>query len=141
MEDLATLIGNLESDTHREYVLARSEVTTDKEGYIRSGITKTSFYAWPRETRDYLNELARKLRVSIALKAKMILGNNLEKAALVKVEGLDNRDARIKQSASTEILDRMLGKPKQAIEHTGEGGRPIQIVEIIKAGDGTLQDN
>jgi hypothetical protein len=63
----------------------------------------------------------------------MILEDSVEEAAQIKIAGLKARDERIKQSASTEILDRMLGKPKQSIEHTGEGGKPIEIVEVIKA--------
>ena len=132
MSDLLTKLEELE-EAELDYVFARSEVRKDAHAYKSANINKATFYGWPRERREYLNELALELKRTAALKAKLILSEATQKAAEIKVSGLDHRDERIKQSASTEILDRMLGKPKQGIEHTGEGGRPIEIVEVIKA--------
>jgi hypothetical protein len=39
-------------------------------------------------------------------------------------------------AAATAILDRAFGKPKQAVEHTGEDGGPVEVFvthEIIDA--------
>ena len=48
----------------------------------------------------------------------------------MKVSGLKDPNKRIKQSAATEILDRMLGKPMQRQEISGPKGEPIEIIEI-----------
>ena len=128
MDELTTRLDQIENDRQLDYVLARAEVSTDKAGYLDAGIHKTTFYDWSKETREYLNGLARELKLEVALKAKLVLRAATKEAAEVKVKGLTNRDERIKQGAATEILDRMLGKPvqKQAIEH--EVVKPV-IVE------------
>jgi len=131
MTDLMTKLEELE-ESELDYVFARSEVSTDAAGYKKASIGKAKFYGWAADRRKYLYELALELKRASGLKAKLILSEATEEAAKVKVGGLEDRDARIKQSAASEILDRMLGKPKQAVEHTGEDGQPIKFVEIIK---------
>ena len=116
MDELTTRLDQIENDRQLDYVLARAEVSTDKDGYTDAGIHKTTFYEWSKETREYLNGLARELKLEVALKAKLVLRAATKEAAEVKVKGLTNRDERIKQGAATEILDRMLGKPVQKQE-------------------------
>jgi hypothetical protein len=41
------------------------------------------------------------------------------------VESVPDHDARIK--AARELLDRAYGRARQALEHTGEAGRPIEV--------------
>lgn len=133
MEDLSTLLEKLENDKMRDYVFARSETTSDSDAYKRAHINKAIFYTWPKETRELMNKLAVKIRIDHSFRARSILSEHVAEAAEVKISGLKHRDERIKQSASTEILDRMLGKPKQAVEHSGEVTETISIVEVIKA--------
>lgn len=137
MDDLSTKLAQLENDGYIAYVLARSEVLSDKSGYEGAGISRSGFYKWPKKDRDYLNKLARELKTETALKAKLILSDNTQKAAEVKVEGLNAKNEHVKQSAATEILDRMLGKPTQRREISGPKGKPVEIVEIVK-NNGTL---
>ena len=139
LTDLSTKIDKLEDESYISYVFARSEVDTNEEACKKSGVSHAKFYGWDVETRERLNSLALELKKATAFKAKLILSEATESAATVKVGGLTHRDERIKQSAATEILDRMLGKPTQKTELTGAKGQPISIIEIVKNEDeGTL---
>lgn len=113
MTDLSTKLDQIEDDEKLNYVLERADVTTDKDGYTNAGISKPTFYRWSRETRKHLNKLALQLKLETALKAKLVLKAATKEAAEIKVEGMKSRNERIRQGASTEILDRMLGKPTQ----------------------------
>ncbi len=116
-------------DLRLDYVMARSRVSTDAEGYREAGISKASFYSWPTDERDRLNQLAQQLKRETATRAMMVLQNAAEDAAKVKVSGLKSRDERIKQSAATEIIDRTIGKTEQPV--SGE----VNIVVTIKEND------
>lgn len=135
MEEISTLLEQLEEDKMRDYVFARSETVNDSDAYKKSGVGKQNFYRWPAETRKHLNALAVKIRIDHSFRARAILSEHLAEAAEVKISGLKHRDDRIKQSVATEILDRQLGKPKQAVEHSGEVGSTITVVEVIKANE------
>ena len=137
LTDLSTKIDKLEDESYISYVFARSEVDTNEEACKRSGVSHAKFYGWPIETRNYLNSLAIELKKATAFKAKMILSEATEKAANIKVSGMNSSNEHIQQSASTEILDRMLGKPTQKTELSGPKGQPVTIIEIIKS-NGTL---
>ena len=131
MDELTTRLDQIENDRQLDYVLARAEVSTDKDGYTDAGIHKTTFYEWSKETREYLNGLARELKLEVALKAKLVLRAATKEAAEVKVKGLTNRDERIKQSSATEILDRMLGKPIQKTETKHEVIKPVVVEHVL----------
>jgi hypothetical protein len=125
MNDLISKIEQL-GEAERDYVFARSEVSTDTAGYRNAGIGKTRFYSWPADVRENLNILALELKTQTALKARLLLADATERAAEVKISGLDSRKEHIKQAVSTEILDRMIGKPKQMMDVTS-GGKPINL--------------
>jgi hypothetical protein len=126
MNDLISKIEQLD-EAERDYVFARSEVSTDTAGYRNAGIGKTRFYGWPAELRENLNALALDLKTQTALKARLLLADATERAAEVKIEGLSSRKEHIKQGVATEILDRMLGKPRQAVEVSGKSGSVIRV--------------
>lgn len=132
MTDLDTKLSQIDNDQQLNYVLERSEVNTDKDGYVNSGVGKQAFYKWSRETRAYLNKLALALKLETALKAKLVLKAATKAAAEMKVSGLRSGKEHIQQATATEILDRMLGKAKQAIEYKGESIQTIKVLEIIK---------
>lgn len=50
---------------------------------------------------------------------------------LVKL--IDDEDPKVAIAASTAVLDRALGKPKQAVEASGPEGGPIQITWLNPA--------
>jgi hypothetical protein len=60
--------------------------------------------------------------------ADEILQDAVVEAAEVKVAGLRSRDERIRQGASSEILDRKVGKPPQKVEHDADGEVTIRVV-------------
>lgn len=137
MDDLKTLLDHLE-DNRLDYVMERSRCNTDAEAYRSASISKATFYSWPAEEREKLNELAQKLKRASALKAYLILSEATEKAAQVKVKALDSRKDTVQQAAATEILDRSLGKPAQRQEITGKDGGPVatRVIEVKYTDDG-----
>lgn len=137
MTKINTIFDNLDS-REVDYVQARANAQSDSEALRTCGFSR----GWLNShDKDDLNERAMNFKTDNVLKAQIILDQAVEEAARIKVEGMRSRNEHIKQGASTEIMDRRMGKPKQAVEHSGEVKETISIVEIIKAGDGTLQDS
>lgn len=126
MDNLRTELDQLE-DARLAYVLARSKVNSDRQGYMDAGIAKASFYTWTSDEREKLNNLAQQLKRETATRAIMVLQDATEDAALVKAAGLKSRDERVKQAAATEILDRTIGKTTTTVALTGSNGQPIVI--------------
>ena len=138
MDNLRTEIENIENDLERAYVIERSQVQTDKDGYTKAGMSKTAFYNWPTERRDYLNALARRLNTEVAIQCIMELQDVGREAAQVKAEGLRSRNEQIKQRAATEILEWIIGKPTQKIDQTTTGDHKV-VFEVVRDRD-PLQD-
>ena len=63
--------------------------------------------------------------------ADEILRDGLATAAHVKVAGLESEDERIQQQASTEILDRKLGKATQYIDSKTEVEAGERLAEML----------
>lgn len=120
MNDLRTDLDQLE-DSRLDYVLERSKVNSDSQGYKNAGIAKTTFYGWSAEERKKLNDIAQSMKRNRAIAVNMVLQDAAEQAAITKVEGLKSRNERIKQDVATEILDRVAGKPTQRQEITTSG--------------------
>jgi hypothetical protein len=73
--------------------------------------------------------------------AEDLLADALERAAKVLVEAMEAQatvyakdgdtyvetDHRIRVQAADKVLDRIVGKARQTIEHTGEGGGPVVV--------------
>ena len=127
MDELSTKLDKIEDSRKLSYVLERAETNSATDACKNAGISRPLYYKWGKEERDYLDGLALELKRETGLRAKLILSGATKEAAEVKVKGLTNRDERIKQSAATEILDRMLGKPVQK-----------QEMDIVQTGQVTL---
>jgi hypothetical protein len=126
LDNLRTELDQLE-DARLAYVMARSKVNSDRQGYLDAGIAKATFYLWPSEQREKLNELAQQLKRETATRALMVLQDATEDAALVKAAGLKSRDERVKQAAATEILDRTIGKALTTVDVNVKQGAPFEI--------------
>ena len=113
-------IESLDSDLKLQYVFARCKTTSNNKAVDEAGFSQSTFYGWSQEERDYLNSLAMRLKTEAGLRAMLILQESAEEAARVKVGGLRSRKENIQQSASTEILDRVNGKPTQNIDQRTE---------------------
>jgi hypothetical protein len=125
MTDLRTELDNLQ-DQRLDYVLARSKVNSDAQGYKDASISKATFYSWAATEREYLNELSQRIKREVATRVLMVLQDNAEEAANVKVKGLKSKNEHIKQDVASEILDRILGKSTQRNELTGADGGAIE---------------
>jgi len=138
MNDLRTELDQLE-DQRLDYVMARSRVNSDAQGYRDANIPKATFYSWAEDERKRLNDLAQRVKREVATRALMILQEAAEQAAKVKVEGLKNRNDNIKQAAASEILDRIIGKPTQRQEVTGKDGGPVEMTwkQFVESAKGT----
>ena len=136
MNELSAKIDKIEDSRKLSYVLERAEVNSATEACKNAGISRPLYYKWPKDEREYLDGLALELKRETGLMAKLILSGAIKEAAEVKVAGLKyKKDERIKQSAATEILDRMLGKPTQTVQGKVENIQTIKILEVIKSYD------
>ena len=113
MDNLGTKLNKIDDSKKLAYVLERAEVHSASEACKNADINRTAYYSWSEEEREYLNGLARELKLEVALKAKLVLRAATKEAAEIKVSGMKSRNEHVKQSAASEILDRMLGKPMQ----------------------------
>ena len=132
MDNLGTKLDKIDDDKKLDYVFERAEVHSSSKACENAGISRTVYYSWDEKERDYLNGLARELKLETALKAKMILRAATKKAAEIKVDGLTSGKEHVQQASATEILDRMLGKPVQKREVDLEVKKPVTITHILK---------
>ena len=117
-------------DYELAYVHERSKVRTDADGYRNAGIGKATFYTWPKEKRNHLNELAQQLKRERLIRIQMVIDDAAESAAEVKVEGLKSKKEYIRQAVATEILNRTVGSPAERHEVTGREGGPIETTDM-----------
>ena len=104
--------------------------STKKEAAELIGMKPDTIYHWKADV-DSLIAVIEADRQAAAL---VILSNQAPMAAMVKVAGLESGNESIRQGASSEILDRVLGKPMQRQEITGKGGDPlIPFTDIISS--------
>jgi N-methylhydantoinase B/oxoprolinase/acetone carboxylase alpha subunit len=121
------------SDNRLAYVMARSMVNNDAQGYKEAGIARATFYSWQVEERDALNELAQKIKRDTVAKAIRNLQDNAFEASEVLIKLLKSRDDRVKLNASTQVLDRTAGKPQDKIDITSEGEQLKVLVEYANS--------
>jgi len=121
--DLDELIAQLDVN-ERRYVFARAGVTTDKEAYEQIGVS----YNWLKaHGTERLNSIAAELVKDVGYQAMQELKANVVKAAKQKTSELDDRDVRIRAQSSSEIMDRVLGKPTQRIDQKTEQSGKITV--------------
>lgn len=118
------LWGRLTRNQQR-FAIAMLEFPTKKDAAIAVGLEPQTVYRWPDEVDQVIDRLIK----DAADSAYEILKDSVVKAAAIKRAGLDSEDERMRQSVSTEILDRVLGRATQHLEHTGEDGGPIEIAD------------
>lgn len=109
----------------QDYVWERSKTQNSTQACKAAHISRTTYYSW--EDREELDELANKLRADRKLRAELILESVIDKAAQVKADGLDSHKENVRQASSTEILDRLMGKPTQNTRISGADGEPLTI--------------
>lgn len=121
--DLDQLIAQLDVN-ERRYVFVRAGVTTDKDAYEAIGVS----YNWLKaHGTDRLNDIAAELVKDVGYQAMQELKSNVVKASKQKTSELDDRDVRIRAQASSEIMDRVLGKPTVSIEQNTNETKDITV--------------
>jgi len=120
MEQLRTILEQL-TDVELDYVFERSKVTSNKQALKAAGIPESTFYSWPKEKQDGLNEYAQALKRNRLLAANLVLIENAESAARVITGQLASDSESIAQRAAQDVLDRTAGKPKQQMDVTSGG--------------------
>lgn len=115
MEQIKTQLDQLTANELR-YVMERANTRSDRAAYCAAGISKATYFKWGSERREYLNNLAGRIRAEAAVRAIMVLQAVAEEAARVKASGLQSRSEHVRQSVASDILDRTIGKATQRIE-------------------------
>jgi len=123
MEQLRAILEQL-TDVELDYVFERSKVTSNKQALGAAGIPESTFYSWPKEKQDGLNEYAQALKRNRLLAAELVLVENAEQAARVITGQLASDSESIAQRAAQDVLDRTAGKPQQKMDVTS-GGKSI----------------
>jgi len=100
---------------------------TKKEAAQELKRSPATVYNWPK----YVDAAIAKAREDMHEAALTVRKNALLKAMRVKTALLDNKDARVRDKAATDILEWELGKAMQPLGGKGKDGA-IPIV-IIKA--------
>jgi len=124
-EALEQTLGELTTDQIR-FAVARQECATDKEAAEAVGISVRTVYNWP----DVVKEAVRLMAFDGLVVAAHVRRRNLAKAMQVKVAGLDDEDAGLRQRVATEIIDWEMGKPTQHQEVSGPKGGPIETSDV-----------
>ena len=140
MDELSTKLDKIEDSRKLSYVLERAETNSATDACKNAGISRPLYYKWGKEQRDYLDGLALELKLEVALGAKLVLRAAVKDAAEVKVKGLKSLKDNVKQSAATEILDRMLGKPVQKTESKHELIKPVVVEHVLIHDDQEEED-
>jgi len=120
MQQLRVLLEQL-ADAQLAYVFERSKANSNRQALINAGIPESTFYSWPKEEQDQLNELAQRLKRDRLLAAEMVLMDSVEDAARVIAGQLVSESESIAQRAAQDVLDRMTGKPQQKVDVTSGG--------------------
>lgn len=114
-------------DMRLDYVVARSLTHSNSAACRRAGLSEGTFYHWSDEEREELNEAAQELKRSAKTQALLILLNAAPEAAQEQVAMLKARNKNLRFRVSDSILDRILGKAAQPLEHSGPEGEPVVV--------------
>jgi len=98
------------------YVQARSHCNDKKSAYVEAGLSRNWLYGKDEKRREYLDDIAQRLRIDTIFKAKQVLSNNAERAAEVLAEQLEDRRPSVSQKAAIKILEWNIGTPTQKTE-------------------------
>jgi len=134
MDELHTEINQLK-DARLDYVNARSIVNSDAQAIKDSKVPKATFYSWSKEERDHLNNIAQRMKRDVVFRMVKMLQDAGEDAVTALLKTMKSKNENVKQKASIEVIDRILGKPSQNVkaEVTGADGKGIVIeVEYVK---------
>ena len=116
--ELGSICARLTVDQLR-FVTARFNCSTDKDAAREIGVSPDTVTYWKRSGAP-IDEAVKLLAFDGIIMAREILRRSVAEAAAIKRAGLQSKNEKIRQDASTEIMDRELGKPTQRVESKGE---------------------
>jgi hypothetical protein len=127
---LQTILAQLTKDQLR-FVVAMQEHKTKDAAAKALHMKPDTVYHWDAELIDEAINLMALDIVNSALEQHRLATN---KAAAVRVAGLDSKNEVIRQKAAADILDRTLGKVMQNVDVTSGGKEliPPKVIEVIK---------
>lgn len=111
---LQELLPQLSRDQLR-FVTAMQEHQTKGEAAKAIGLKPHTVYGWPAIVDEVISLVAQ----DAVETAKQIAVQNLVKAMMVKVAGLDSKDEATRQKVATELVEWSLGKATQKTELGG----------------------
>jgi hypothetical protein len=123
--NLSQLLATLTTDQIR-FVVARQEFSSDKDAAKSIGIKPNTVSQW-KHSGIPIDEAVRLMVYDGMETALHLRKRSLAKAMAVKVEGLDEKNARLRQDVATEIIEWEMGKATQHTELGGIDGKPIDI--------------
>ena len=123
---LDELISELDIN-ERRYVFARAMSSSDKEAYDEIGVS----YNWLKaHGTDKLNAIAAELVKDVGFQMMQLIKQNGVKATKQKISELDDRDVKVRSQASTELIDRIIGKPTQRVDQKTEQSGKLTVEYI-----------
>jgi ABC-type uncharacterized transport system ATPase subunit len=128
-ERLVQLLDQLTIDQIR-FVIARQQFSKDREAADEIGVKPDTVAQWKQRGAP-IDEVVRLMVADGLVLAQRIRRNSLAKAMLVKVEGLDVKDERLRQSVATEIIEWEMGTAKQRHEVSGPEDEQV-VVRVVK---------
>lgn len=124
---LIDLVSRL-SVSQLQFVAARLGARNDRDAATKIGLSANTVYAWPKADKAVIGEVQQLMHSEAAVVAAAYLQRHVLDAAMLKVAAMQRSDdvqaddaGRMAQAAATEILDRVLGKPRQQVEVSGDG--------------------
>ena len=121
-KQLSDIWGGL-SRNQRRFVVAMQEHPTKKDAALSIGLEPNTVYGW----NGAVDEAVELFSNDVGLAAYAIIESSGIKAAAIKAAGLDSDSERVRQDVSSELLDRILGKPTQRQEVTCNDGGALRV--------------
>ena len=113
-EQLSEVLDSLTPDQLR-FVVAMQEFKTKQDAAKAIGLKPDTVYHW----NGNIDRAVILFKREALETARAIALNNLIKAMMVKVNGLDSNDEAIRQKVATEIIEMGLGKVMQQVDVGG----------------------
>ena len=126
---LQAVLRQLTTDQIR-FVVARQEFDTDKEAALSANLKPNTVYQWKCRSNAPIDEAVRLMALDGLIAATELRRRNLAKAMSVKVKGLDEKNAKLRQDVATEIIEWEMGKATQKIESKGEVDNRL-VIEFV----------
>jgi len=126
---LEEVLHQLTADQKR-FIVARQSHTSDRSAAESIDISPNTVKNWKVKGApiDEAVDLMAHDGVVVALHVRR---ENLAKAMLVKVAGLDSEDERMRQNVATEVIEWELGKATQPTKLGGTGEDGAFIVRVV----------